>query len=286
VFYERIGYKMTLKVAGFSFQTHLIHQRLKPFIKKIWTFENTEKMPDSHLNLIAPNGEIKMIISYRKGMRSTIGNTIRDHQENRCFIIGLHTTSGTMDWEANYGSIGIEFQPFAAYRFFKFPLIEIKNNIYNISDLLNRSGAELEEQIAEIEAVSGKVAFVQKFLAMQLRVSAAADSVVEFAVNRIISASGLIRFAALSDEIGYSTRQLNRRFTEVVGLNPKEFTNIIRFDRIFRNMKTEDFVENEFYDSYYDQSHFVKHFKSVTGITPKKYLKSTNVAAAIFYSGR
>jgi len=275
-----------LKAASFSFHTYLVHERLKPFVKKIWTFENTAKMLNSDLNLIAPNGEIKMIISYRNGMRSTIGNIDRDHKENRCFIIGLHTTSGIMDWDMNYGSIGVEFKPFAACRFFKFPLIEIRNNIYNVSELLNQRGTELEDQIAEIEEVSGKVEFVQKFLATQIRSDAESDSVVEFAVNRIISTSGLIKYGTLSSEIGYSTRQLNRRFTEVVGLNPKEFSNIIRFDRIFRNMKTGNFVDNEFYDAYYDQSHFIKHFRNVTGMTPKRYIESTNVAAEIFYSNK
>ncbi len=67
---------------------------------------------------------------------------------------------------------------------------------------------------------------------------------------------------------GLSTRQLQRRIKEALGITPHDFLKILRVHQSFKH---------HYLDYYTDQSHFIHSFRKITGFTPDKYNKKFDV---------
>ena len=68
-------------------------------------------------------------------------------------------------------------------------------------------------------------------------------------------------------------KQFERTFSKYVGVNPKKFASIVRFQNVIQiNSKDKRTLSQIAIDNgYYDQSHFIHDFKSITGLTPKAF---------------
>lgn len=104
-----------------------------------------------------------------------------------------------------------------------------------------------------------------------------AEEIVQFAQEEIMNTSGNITVAELAEETGYSERYVNKLFSQSVGLNPKTFGKIVKFQKALQmiNKETTDIRLTDIgVDSgYYDQAHFIKEFKKYAALTPREYRK-------------
>lgn len=71
-------------------------------------------------------------------------------------------------------------------------------------------------------------------------------------------------------EFGVSARQLRRLTHLHLGLSPREFARVFRFQHTLRAMNTAS-SETAWVDHYYDQPHFIREFKSLSGLTPSEF---------------
>jgi AraC-like DNA-binding protein len=62
-------------------------------------------------------------------------------------------------------------------------------------------------------------------------------------------------------------------FSEHLGISPKALATILRFQKFYKVLSAmnSDYLKNEIYDLYYDESHFVKEFKRYTGFSPTRF---------------
>jgi AraC-like DNA-binding protein len=86
---------------------------------------------------------------------------------------------------------------------------------------------------------------------------------------------------ALISASGWSERQFRRRFQEIVGIGPKVYSRIVRFQRALRAIDQCDPIPS----GYYDQAHFIREFKSFAGETPSAYASRIHPLADHFVKG-
>jgi hypothetical protein len=265
------------------------HPLLREYIAKLWIFESDGPVPSEDMKLIVPNGHVKLVIPFRNGLSGKMEKLSHLSKEHSLTLIGIADVPAVVEAQSSdpAGTIGIEFNPLGAYRFFHIHLSELRNSIHSLTSVLGKAAKELEEQISNAESLTDKILLVQKFLLHRLA-STECDTLYDYTVRRIAGAKGKITVRQLEKETGYSARWLNMKFTENIGISPKNLSSIFRFQQFYQSWARgngQAFFQKEFYDFFYDQSHFIKDFKRFTGHTPAKFIGSENEFGRIFYNG-
>lgn len=263
------------------------HFLLKKYIEKIWMFESSGKMPIDDMKLVVPNGNLKLTISYQNGIVAAVDGKTFDSKEHDITLTGLIDVPVVLDVDKDVATetIGIEFSPQGAYRFFHFALNEIQNQIYSISDVMGSIGKLLVEQIHNTPTAEHKAVVLQQFLLKQLS-KQNEDLIFDYCVEKIIGSKGMVTIKELEKKTGYSSRWLNIKFKDKIGVSPKNLCAIIRFKQYYQawiNGNEKSFFKNDFYELYYDQSHFIKDFKRFTGLPPAKFEKQINEFGESYY---
>jgi Domain of unknown function (DUF6597) len=263
------------------------HNLLKPYIEKMWVFECSGKLPSDDLKLVVPNGNIKLTIFSVNGITASVNGKTITSNEGSINVTGIADVPVNLDTEKDVytQSIGIEFNPRGAYRFFQFNLGEIKNQIYQLDDVMGPVGKQLEEQIVNAASSQEKIDALQQFLVKQL-MRHNGDLIFEFCVDKIISSCGKITVKELEKKTGFSSRWLNMKFADRIGVSPKKLSSLIRFRECYRAFTAENLNEllrNDFYDHYYDQSNYIKNFRYFTGLSPSGIKRSSNDFGRKFY---
>lgn len=171
-------------------------------------------------------------------------------------------------------SFVILFQPAGLNRLFGLPMHEFTNQDFEAESVLGPVIAGLHQRLGECGAAEERVSVIDQFL---LRRALAAGSVdgVTAAANRIIRKAGCDRIPAFADSAGLSMRQFERRFMQQVGIGPKVFARIARFEAVMDHMarrSNESWTNVAHRFGYFDQMHMVHEFAEFTGQTPTETL--------------
>jgi AraC-like DNA-binding protein len=259
---------------------------LKGYIDKMWVFESDARLPGEDMRLLVPDGRLLMLIPFHNVLLGKMNERTHIAKEQEIALVGITDVPSVIDTlhDGPIGIIGIDFKPLGAYRFFHWNLKEIRNDLHPIPDLLGKIGRELVTNISEREFVAHKIRLLQDFL-LKLFQSTPADAIFEYCVRKIEQSKGGITIRELEQQTGYSGRWLNRKFEERLGLSPKNFSSIVRFQYYYQALLTNTsgiLRHKEFYDHYYDESHFIREFKRFTGLPPVKLENATNNFGKLF----
>jgi hypothetical protein len=265
------------------------HPLLKNYIERLWVFETSGPMPHNDVKLVVPNGRIKLTVPLKNSFVATLNNHSYFSKGHDITLTGLTDLPLILNTntKAASGAIGIELSPIGAHRFFPFALHEIKNKIFPLSEVLGGSIHRLEERISNVTTVSEKIEVLQKFLIQQLQ-TRESDLIFEYCVEQIERAKGKISIAWLEEKTGYSSRWLNMKFKNKLGISPKSFASIIRFKQYYQavaNKSEAAFMQNQLFEYYYDQSHFSKDFRRFTGLPYRGFSSINNEFGKSFYTG-
>jgi AraC-like DNA-binding protein len=98
-------------------------------------------------------------------------------------------------------------------------------------------------------------------------------------LSRIAGSGGNLTVKELQSELNLSERSLERRFKQHIGISPKLFTRICRFQASLSQLRTNKYnklSDVAFEQEYADQSHFIRSFKEFSGLSPYQYMNRSN----------
>ena len=157
--------------------------------------------------------------------------------------------------------------------FFNFPITELLNENLSLQDLINNEAIELEDKLLNSPNNKQRIAHLEKFLIKRLIHNNEFERV-EHAIKIIEYYKGQIKAQDIAYQACLGIKQFERTFSKYVGMNPKKFASIVRFQNVIqmkRKHKNSSMFQLAFDNGYYDQSHFIHDFKSLTGLTPKAF---------------
>lgn len=153
------------------------------------------------------------------------------------------------------------------------PVSEITGKSLPLDDLLPPARVrEARGRLLEARTTADRVAVVERLL---LELPFADDPLVARGLAMIESSSGGAPIVgSMARALAISERQLERRFLERVGLTPKRYAALRRFERAVAIAKdAPSLTDAALGAGYYDQSHFIREFRRFTGSAPGELLR-------------
>lgn len=187
-------------------------------------------------------------------------------------VTGIQTTRRPYVYVGETVSILVRFTPEGA-ACLGIPSAELARRSVPLDALVPRARVRtLEANLQATTSDASRVAVVERFL---LELPFTRDPLVERAVALLASCEDDGRIAHVARMLDVSERQLERRFLARVGLSPKRFAALRRFERALELATTAPSLTRVALDAgYYDQSHFIRDFKRFAGASPSALLES------------
>jgi len=270
-----------------SFRTYPVLALLKGYIHKLWVFESCRPMPDDDMKLVVPNGRLLMIIPFSNGLLGKKDGRSYIAKTHGISLVGMSDSPSVVDavTDAPVGIIGVEFDPLGAYRFFRMDMSTLAQKLNKLTDILPAIAPDLEDRIQSHPGIDDKIRTLQSQL-LSLTRKTERDQIFEYCIQQIHDSEGNIRIKELEKKTGYSSRWLNMKFDNLLGMNPKSLSSIVRFQKNYQAMIFNPcgfFNRKDFFDHYHDGSHFFKNFKRYTGYAPSRIVQLKNDFGRTFY---
>jgi AraC-like DNA-binding protein len=229
------------------------------------------EMQDEQVNHIMPDTSLVMVFRF-SGQVSFLENNVKD-QLPTSMISGLRRSGKLVNYAKSSANLMVIFNEAGANAFIKAPLYELYDSSVPLDNIYKDVSA-IEEQLAGAESNTARIALIEQYLLSKLY-PGEPDKLVLAALEKIHAARGVIKIKELAQSLYISQDAFEKRFRRVVGVSPKQFSNIIRMKSIVSNGFTkETLTEVAFNAGYFDQPHFNKDFKLFTGKTPTDFIKA------------
>jgi AraC-like DNA-binding protein len=255
-----------------NYQTFEPGKDLSTLVKCYWILESP-KEENPKRQTIVPDGCMEMIFHYGDLYKQYLAEETSILQP-RCFVIGQLTKPLEIEPTGETGIFSVRFHPDGFLPFATIPIKEMENKAISLEELFGADGLKIEQSILNAPKVSERVNFIEEFLLSRVVSEEAVDKIIKSTIETIVTANGQLSVDELSKLSKINRRQLERKFSTVIGLSPKQLSKTIRLQTTLKMLVNKNFTSLTAlaYDGeYYDQSHFIRDFKEFTGVTPKEF---------------
>jgi len=263
------------------------HPALTPYIKTLWYAYDPN--PVHGHQRVLPAGHSQVVISLARDYLTDANHPTDPLQHTPpALFLGLYSRYQWIDAIDFAELIGVVFRPGGTLPFFRHASHLFSDRETSLEDLWGASSRSLRDCLREAATPSAKFALLEADLFCRLQKAGAPfmprsyrgmggvsrNPVVDFTLTAIDRAPHTATIASLTRSIGLSPRRLSQLFREQVGVSPKLYCRIQRFQRAVQSLhRGEDlpWAELALACGYYDQSHFSNDFRAFSGINPSTY---------------
>jgi len=256
------------------FRTHIPAFPLSQFIELFVYFERAEHAHT--VDRFLPNGDTEILIDFHDTPQYIYDNsTLKEIQAcNQVWASGLRTEPITIPSGNGATMMVISFKKGAAGAFFPFPMDEISDCVVDADLVWGSDFGFLREQLLAAKDIDLRFKLVEDFLLKKFNAKLDTNPCVSFAVREMIERPDGLSIARMNEKIGYSQKHFTQMFRKQVGVTPKSFLKIMRFQKAVRAIDDAsdiDWGDIALASGFYDQAHFIHDFKHFSGFTPEQY---------------
>lgn len=258
------------------------HAALAPFVKSLW-YCRYPNAPHGR-QIILPSGHMQIVISLAADHLTDCSEGLHAPARPQFFavLVGIHSSYQVIDSVDLTHLIGIVFHPGGTTPFFSTCTHLFTNLETSLEDIWGYAAKSLRDRLCEAPTPAAKFDLLESTLRHRLKLShnpaQARNPLIHFALDALHTAPGTTTVAELSRTTGLSTRRLSQLFAEHVGVSPKLYCRIQRFQQAVQQLHRGadiPWAELALACGYYDQSHFANDFRAFSGISPTTYTSST-----------
>ena len=250
-------------------------EALKSFIKYFWALNNPVESPPKTLSAF-PDGCPGII------MVQSEGGAICDNLNKKLPGIYLHGQTiapSKLSCSGKFSAVGVSFQPHALKSVFGIDACEFTHAGFDLNSIQNKKHINLSEQIINEESVEGKIKMLSNYLLYRHQTNdRQTEDMIKDAVAQIVQSKGNLSLKELQQKLNLSERSLERKFNQSIGISPKLFSRICRFQESLNQLQTRSYdklSDIAYENQYADQSHLIRTFKEFTGLSPLEFKKQS-----------
>ncbi|MBP7415492.1 MAG: AraC family transcriptional regulator [Pyrinomonadaceae bacterium] len=250
------------------------------FVKLYWELSYSQSEM-SGPEPVLPNGCVEIIFDFRDRFVTYHLGDVAEIQP-RSIVAGQLTSSLVIGPSGETDMFGVRLHSESAFSLLGISMFEIRDQIVDLHDVIGSIEDELFEKLAAVNGFNERIAVFEQYL-FTLKVRPVVTELTE-CVSILRSTNGAKQIAHCAADLRWSERRLERTFNEQIGLSPKLFARIIRFQTLLANADKNNLtlLDNAFAAGYYDQSHMIRDFRNFAGVTPMEYFGRDLMLSGLF----
>jgi AraC-like DNA-binding protein len=262
---------------------HIPTPALAPFIKALW-YVRDPHATHRHERVL-PTGRAQIVLSLARDYLTDASNPINPLEHSPAGIfLGIYSRHQQIDAIDFTELIGVVFHPGGTAAFFPEDAHIFTNCETSLSDLWGRASLNLRNDLREAPTPEQKFALLEFALLTRLSLSRhqRPDPIIDYALTHLHTSPGTTTIAELTRTTGLSPRRLSERFNQHVGVSPKLYCRIHRFQHALQQMHRGadvHWAELALSCGYYDQSHFANDFRAFSGLSATDYSTTNRIWA-------
>lgn len=200
----------------------------------------------------------------------------------RVTIVGTMTRPLVIEPGGEVDMLGVRFRPGGLPLLLKLDAGELLNRSVEGGATVGRWANTLWHRLAETPPAR-RPGVLRTSLESRWMGAAELDPYVRYCVGRLVAVGGALPMAMLERGTGLGLRQLERRFARTVGVSPKTFARVVRFERVVdacHSRVAPAWARLASEVGYADQSHLVREFTAFAGVSPGAFRREIASEAA------
>lgn len=188
------------------------------------------------------------------------------------FLYGQTTCHSEQKVRGKFRNIGVYLQPTALKTIFNIDAFELANQHISIDSLIT---GPILEQLINAASTQDRIEIISRFFLKQIQNIELNTTKADFAVMLLQNGETLKH---VQTALNLSERSLERLIKQHVGISPKAFSRITRFQSALQALRQHDgrnLTDLAYQHDYFDQSHYIREFKTFTGMNPKQFIQQT-----------
>ncbi len=200
-----------------------------------------------------------------------------------CFVVPPRQKAGVICLDEPFETFIATCQPTVLSSVFGLDLAKAGRSHITLTDCLFRS---LWERLSECRSAEGRIACFTDFV-LEMTGGEYKPDDTDFYYETIVKRCLTTPLRQIIEDFHVSERTIQRRFRHRVGISPKTLVRLVRINYLWGLINAKgsiDYQDIVFEGSYFDQTHFIKDFKDITGETPG-YFFNRNLSTVKVLSG-
>ena len=265
LFASAVGVRMVLR-------SYIPGPPLSHFVDYLWQCEGYR--PPHRMERVVPDGSMRLIINLQDNVLGR-QNPGPSHSFGSCLFAGAHSRFVMLDTRSQEATMGVHFKPGGASPFLRMPASELQGANVQLETVWGPRGLDLRDELLNARTPTARFEILERYLIAQSAGHLVKHPAVAFAVKEFGHVPRARTISEVSDQIGISWRRFTQMFSDEVGLTPKLFCRVRRFQEalvMIRKGGRVSWVNVALDCGYFDQSHFIHDFKAFSGLNPSSYV--------------
>jgi AraC-like DNA-binding protein len=235
------------------------HPALSKYVDAYWAVTGSSKTLTTEK--ILPDGCVDIIFNLGNDCCTDNGTVLM--KNDRIYLVGTMTRVKETEMDGDTRLVGIRFKPGSFLAFFNYePLCEIANRTVELDSRFCFNPNEITKAPFE---------HLDKLLFKNLK---RPNQYLLEQVQAIQKSKGQVKIEELASLHCTTVRQLERNFKHYLGITPKEFVNLVRYQNVKAAIEQrkpgESLLSIAFDFGYYDHAHLTNHFRQYNGCAPSE----------------
>ena len=249
--------------------THTPAPPLADFVAWFWYCEDTPVPAQAR---ILPSGTVELVVNLRDDEVRLEGPV--PLRLSGTVVSGAYGRFLSVDERQHASMIGVHFRPGGAAPFLGTTPGDLADAHADLEALWGRSAVELREQLCTADTPAGRFAVLERMLTARLARAPGRHRAVPAALAAFEQPAARVRDVAA--RVGLCQRRFIRVFAVEVGLTPKLYARVRRFQRaraMVRPGASPDWAQVAARCGYFDQAHLIRDFRAFAGFSPVEFLR-------------
>jgi AraC-like DNA-binding protein len=248
---------------------------LENYVERFWEIRDA---PAHSRERIVPSGTIELVINLQED-EFRIYEPMSPEQCRKfsgAIVSGTYERPFLIDARQHASVIGVHFRPGGAFPFLGAWANELAGTHVNLETLWDGAANCLREQLCGARSSAERFRILEQALATQLVESMERHPSVQFALNVFARPEPGASIREVARGAGLSQRRFIQVFAREVGLAPKRFFRVRRFQKalsLARNAQAPNWADIAWECNYFDQAHLINEFRAISLMSPSEYVR-------------